>query len=297
MWTRFRTAVSVNASWLKTAVAVGVVALLIAVPPLLMGTSVYPVAVVRGNSMYPVLMNGDLVIFRRVDASDIPNGTIIVFVQGDAPVDFLNYLVRPVVIHEVIDRVVNEYGKIYYKTKGTNNLYPDSGLVPAQNVLGVPAVVLPRVGFVITFLTSPEGMVAMIGILVMYYIEASEKIRRREKFNRAQFVAPFLRLRLDDKISSEEFVRVCYISEHCDDLSKAGVGNALSDWLSSNLHRKWEHRIAREGDDDIVEFYGKGIVPLKMSVGEIRKALKEGAARGIPTSVESLSETAGRETL
>jgi len=131
----------------------------------------------------------------------------------------------------------------------------------------------------------------------MYYIEASEKIRRREKFNRAQFVAPFLRLRLDGKISGEEFVQICYIAEHCDYLSRAGVGNALSDWLSSNLHRKWEHRIAREGDDDIVEFYGKGIAPLKMSLNEIRNALKEGAVREIPTSVESLSEAAGRKTL
>ena len=156
---------------LKALVTLTVFALIIA-PPFLLGTKVYPVAVVQGESMFPVLQNGELVIFRGVNTENIQNGTIVVAVEGGAPANFLNYFVRPVIIHEVYARIVNQYGRVYYQTKGVNNPYPDPFLVPAQNVLGTPVLEIPYVGFFILFVSSSEGLVFLIGVLTVYYIES-----------------------------------------------------------------------------------------------------------------------------
>ncbi len=262
---------------LKVGLIVGILAALIAGPPLILGTSVYPVAVVSGNSMFPVLHNGDLVIFRHINAQYIPNGTIIVFVEGEAPVNSLNYLVRPTVIHEVIGRVVNQYGRIYYETKGVNNPYPDPGLVPEQNVLGTPVAVVPYAGFIITFFVSPEGLVALIGILTIYYIGSDEKIRKKEEFNRMQFIAPFVFLNRIGKLPNEALIQIYYIAEHCDSLVKSGVSNKLAAWLTLNIDKKWMYHFVKcdKGDDEAIEFFGNGVSPLKICVKEVQEMLKE----------------------
>jgi len=174
---------------LKALFAVTVFALIIA-PPFLLGTKVYPVAVVQGNSMFPVLQNGELVIFRGINTENIPNGTIIVAVEGGAPANFLNYLVRPVIIHEVFSRIVNQYGRVYYQTKGVNNPYPDPFLIPASNVLGTPVFAVPYLGFLFLFVSSSEGLVFLIGVLTVYLYRILRKSEKQRKSGAATLSHP-----------------------------------------------------------------------------------------------------------
>jgi len=258
---------------LKALFAVTVFALIIA-PPFLLGTKVYPVAVVQGNSMFPVLQNGELVIFRGVNTENIQNGTIVVAVEGGAPANFLNYFVRPVIIHEVYARIVNQYGRVYYQTKGVNNPYPDPFLVPAQNVLGTPVLEIPYVGFFILFVSSPEGLVFLIGVLTVYYIESYERAKNKEKAARLRFLIPFVFLNFEKKLSNEALLRITQLAEHYEELASFGDPTAL--WLCSNLKKKWEYRIVKceKHGDDAAEFFGKDVLTLRICVKEAEEVLK-----------------------
>ncbi|MEM0271698.1 MAG: signal peptidase I [Thermoprotei archaeon] len=259
----------------RVVLVLGVIVFVLFGPPVLLGTSVYPVAVVSGNSMFPVLHNGDLVVFHHIDTQDIPNGTIIVFVEGGAPVGYLDFLVRPTVIHEVIGRVVNQYGRVYYETKGVNNPFPDPGLTPAQNVVGTPIVVIPYVGFLVFFFSSPEGLVALIGFLTVYYIESEERAKRKEKLNRARFLIPFVFLNRGGKLSNDALIELTYLAEHCDDLAKTELWNHVASWLSSNLRKDWMYRVTTcdKHGDDAAEFYGEHVSTLKICVREAEETL------------------------
>ena len=258
---------------LKALFAVTVFALIIA-PPFLLGTKVYPVAVVQGNSMFPVLQNGELVIFRGINTENIPNGTIIVAVEGGAPANFLNYLVRPVIIHEVFSRIVNQYGRVYYQTKGVNNPYPDPFLIPASNVLGTPVFAVPYLGFLFLFVSSSEGLVFLIGVLTVYYIESYERAKNKEKAARLRFLIPFVFLNFEKKLSNEALLRITQLAEHCEELASFGDPTAL--WLYSNLRKKWEYRIVKceKHGDDAAEFFGKGVPTLRICVKEAEQALR-----------------------
>jgi len=63
---------------------------------------------------------------------------------------------------------------VYYQTKGVNNPYPDPFLVPQENILGTPVFSIPYVGFFILFVSSPEGLVFLIGVLTVYQIYEQE---------------------------------------------------------------------------------------------------------------------------
>ena len=253
---------------------VALIALLLICPPLLLHTSVYPVAVVQGNSMFPVLQNGELVIFRGINTENIPNGTIIVAVEGGAPANFLNYLVRPVIIHEVFSRIVNQYGRVYYQTKGVNNPYPDPFLIPASNVLGTPVFAVPYLGFLFLFVSSSEGLVFLIGVLTVYYIESYERAKNKEKAARLRFLIPFVFLNFEKKLSNEALLRITQLAEHCEELASFGDPTAL--WLYSNLRKKWEYRIVKceKHGDDAAEFFGKDVLTLRICVKEAEEVLK-----------------------
>jgi len=258
---------------LKILLAAVAILLVFVGPPLLLGTRVYPVAVVQGDSMYPVLLNGELVVFRAINTQDIPNGTIVVAVEGGSPVNSLSYLVRPIIIHEVYARVVNQYGRVYYQTKGVNNPYPDPFLVPSYNVLGTPVLEVPYAGFIILFFSSPEGLVFLIGVLTVYYVESYENTQRKEKTARLRFLIPFVFLNHEKKLSDKALLRLTQLAEHCGEF--AAYGEPAAQWLSANLRKKWGYRITKceRHGDDAAEFYGEGVPTLRVCVKDAEDAL------------------------
>jgi len=178
-------------------------------PPLLLGTTTYPVAVVNGDSMYPVLKNGDIVIFslKNVNVNDIPNGTIIAFVQTETGIPIFASLTAHPVTHEIINRIVNQNGQVYYQTKGVNNIYPDPQLLPAKNILGIEVKVIPYLGYVLIFFSQPGGMVALIGIIVAAYVSTLERKMIIERTRRS-FIAKISNLVDAGGLSGSEFLEM-----------------------------------------------------------------------------------------
>jgi signal peptidase I len=203
-----------------TAVAIGILAVL-SIAPLYMKTWSYPVAIVEGSSMYPHLQNGDLVIFQGItNPNAISNGTVIVFVQSNAGVSVLDTLTKPIIIHRIIGTVVQADGAVYYQTKGDNNQLPDAGLVEANHVLGTPVVIIPKVGILFLFIQSPQGLVAAVGFITLFYLSAYDaKVSEQKKKER--LLSELSKKVIQGKMSMEEFQKL-EIAVRYSDLQKDG---------------------------------------------------------------------------
>ena len=163
--------------------------------PLIMKTGTYPLAIVKGTSMWPNLQNGDIVVFQKPQQSVITNGTVIVFAQSESGVAFLDTFTRPILVHRIINTLVQADGVVYYRTKGDNNQLEDPALVREDHVLGVQAYMVPKVGFLALFVESPQGLIAIIGMISLFYIGKTDLEISDEKL-RGAFCAKLSELTL-----------------------------------------------------------------------------------------------------
>ena len=224
--------------------AMGGILLVLAVAlPFFSRTSTYPIAVVEGSSMYPKLHNGDLVFFTAPSAS-IENGSIIVFVQQRSGFPALDFLLQQVVIHRVIDVGHESNGVTYYQTKGDNNQNPDPFVTDAPNVLGVPALVVPFVGFPIIFVQSPYGMVTVTALVSLWFFTGIDS-KLDEDEEKKRLIAVFARHSLNGDISTAQFERlklaVEYYEEMPIDLLRDPTILSTVDWLrGGGLGKNWK---------------------------------------------------------
>lgn len=214
--------------------------------PLIAGTQSYPLAVVEGNSMYPNLQNGDLVYYGRIDSARVPNGTIIVFVQGETGMPLLDGLVKPVVIHRVVGELVQADGTVYYETKGDNNNINDPALVRQDHIFGVVVQNIPKVGLLLLFVKSPQGLIATVGIIAIAYLSFYDAKRKHDK-NKEAFLGALAQKTLNGELSEEAFKKFELAVRYSDgiegnELRDAG-SSALVDWLKKGgLDQKWKLR-------------------------------------------------------
>jgi signal peptidase I len=213
--------------------------------PFILGTSTYPLAIVQGNSMYPTLQNGDLVLFQgSPSSSEIPNGTIIIFVQSYTGIPLLDSLTKPIVIHRIVGEVIQQNGTVYYRTKGDNNLQNDSQLVPANHVLGIPVKVIPRVGIALLFIGSPQGLVAVVTIIVIFYLGKMD-VKARDDEKRERFLGTLAQMVLNNELPQSIFEKFEIASRYVKILQmdelKDNVSMALVDWMKKGgLEHDWK---------------------------------------------------------
>jgi signal peptidase I len=211
--------------------------------PFLAQTSSYPIAIVNGNSMYPTYHNGDLVFFSSPPTT-IRNGTVIVFIQSSSGIPAFDSLLKPVVIHRVIEVGQEPDGTPDYKTKGDNNVAPDPFTTDRGNVLGVPQFVIPYVGLPILFLQTPYGLVAASAVVTLFFLSGVDS-KMEESNERKKLIALFARHSLNGEISPGQFERLKLAVEFYDDMSPdllidPTIISAI-DWLKGGgLSTHWE---------------------------------------------------------
>ncbi|WP_096394148.1 signal peptidase I [Halorubrum trapanicum] len=129
--------------------------------------------VVLTASMTPAIAPGDVVIVAERDPTTVVDGDVITFMRGTSEVP---------VTHRVID-VVDEGGTLAFETMGDANEGPDPGLVPAGNLVGVVALTIPYIGYVIQFAGTQAGFVTLVllpfGLLAV--TEVWSIVRSREE--------------------------------------------------------------------------------------------------------------------
>ncbi len=213
-----------------------VVVVLIAVLPLFAGTRSYPLTVVEGNSMEPTLLNGDLVYY-TASVSEVANGSVIVFTQDTSGNVLLGGLGQPVVIHRVVD-VLHVDGVLYYRTRGDNNDLEDAALVRFDRVLGVSALVAPRVGLVFLFFKSPQGLIALVGFIVIFYLSVYEVKAWKDK-KKAAFLGLLAQKVLNKEVPEELYKRFELASQNIENINPDQItdaeGRALAAWLKVSL--------------------------------------------------------------
>lgn len=259
-------------------VAIGIV-FVIAFLPLYSGTGTYPFAVVNGNSMYPKLQNGDIVIYSATHAGIIPNGTIIVFVQSGTSDSVLNSLIRPVLVHRIIGEEVQADGTVLYETKGDNNDAKDPFLTSSNNVLGVVTYTVPKVGLIILFLQSSQGLIAVVGIICLCYLGLYDS-KRRDLKNKEKLLGALAEKALNNEISDEQFKKIELVLNYSENFESINLEDesslALLNWVKNEgLEQKWKLRtiICSKCSEKAILLEGEGdnSVAIFPYCGEIRR--------------------------
>ena len=110
------------------------------------------------------ILRGDAVLI--TPNGEYEPGDIIVFyrapMQYGAPMDKDAVRDREIWVHEVIDRRVDDLGRLCYLTKGTSNTKHDTFYVPEDFVLGHGRPLPSAVGNALRFLLTPAGIILFI---------------------------------------------------------------------------------------------------------------------------------------
>lgn len=139
------------------AVTTMLVVLLVLLAVILVGVRLFGVRMfsVLSGSMEPTYPVGALLYVRPVECTAIHTGDPITFLLNE----------DTVVTHRVIEVVPDEQdpGVLWYRTKGDANNVPDGGLVHCKNVLGVPCLSIPYLGYVANGIQNPPGRCIAVG--------------------------------------------------------------------------------------------------------------------------------------
>lgn len=116
--------------------------------------------VVLSGSMEPEISTGDVVIVQETDPATIQEGDVITFVRSGEEIP---------TTHRVID-VVEQDGGLAFQTQGDNVDIPDASLVPASQVNGQVILTIPYIGYVVEFVNTPYGFVALVVIPIVLLV-------------------------------------------------------------------------------------------------------------------------------
>jgi signal peptidase I len=177
------------ARWLLDAAVIGLVAVVLGAVVL---GRVVPMTgnqtlIIGGSSMEPTLPLGSAVVIRPVDAVGISVGDIVSVQSGDG---------RAIYTHRVIRRLALD-GVPYLETKGDNNADSDAATVPATAVIGRVMLVVPLMGFLLTWLSAVSGVAFVLGLGALLVLTAmlvdmiqDDRRRRTASFGRPASARP-----------------------------------------------------------------------------------------------------------
>ena len=117
----------------------------------------YNAYVVLTGSMLPKIQVYDVVVTKKVEASELKVGDVITFASADTR--FLNTIITHRIIKKNYDPDTKSYS---FQTRGDNNNVADSALVPQGNIYGKVFLKIPKLGYLQEFLASDGGWIIVI---------------------------------------------------------------------------------------------------------------------------------------
>ena len=126
---------------------------------------------VQSGSMEPAIRLGSLVVVRGSETYGIGD---IVTVVGERTV-------KETVTHRIAERVVDpDNGRVSYRLKGDVNEEADRELVPSGRVIGKVIFSMPYVGYLVSFVQSQVGFMALIIIPATILIYSELMVIKKE---------------------------------------------------------------------------------------------------------------------
>ena len=149
-----------------------------------------PWIVVQGTSMEPNLHEGDLVFIQGFAPEHLIANDIILYnkIALNLTSGEDQFLQAP-----ILHRIIYEYkvgNRWYFQAQGDNNTNPDSYPIPESGVLGKVVYVVPKIGYVIGFLTRIDVKIALIAaIALLYFIVPKAKLAYKKKREQGQLTS------------------------------------------------------------------------------------------------------------
>ena len=106
----------------------------------------YEILVVQSGSMEPAYHVGSLVYVKPVEAEKLKVGDVITFELGGGTRG----------THRIIE-VLDEDGRLAFRTKGDNNDAADFNPVYPENIVGKVRFSVPLLGFLVIYIQQPPG--------------------------------------------------------------------------------------------------------------------------------------------
>ena len=133
--------------------------------------------IVLTDSMYPDIKSGDIIICKKLDAEEIEVGDVISFYD---PAENGT----SVVTHKVVE-IIDEDGKLSFRTRGTNNNTDDRLPVPADKVIAeYTGVRIPAAGNIAIFMQSTAGLIICVIVPIVLFVGYDVIRRRRYEKNK-----------------------------------------------------------------------------------------------------------------
>lgn len=127
--------------------------------------------IVLTDSMYPEIKSGDVIICKTIEAEDVEVGDVISFYDPESRG-------TAVVTHEVIE-IIDEDGKLSFRTKGINNNAEDRLPVSADKVIAeYTGIRIPAAGHIAIFMQSTAGLIVCVVLPIILFV-GYDVIRRR----------------------------------------------------------------------------------------------------------------------
>jgi len=195
--------------------------------PVLLNTST-PIAYISSGSMEPTYYTGDLVIIKGFDGKDIEVGDVIVF----QPPGY-----NELILHRVVAKKYDN-GIYYFLTKGDNprtNKYIDRwGWVPENRIKGKVIGRIPALGYVFMFLSSLEGKLIILVLVVVLFLidfgneEESEKVTKQKKVHLSSKVKVIILITLViSPLIYITFTNYVYLGNEKPDVIIEGIGEPV----------------------------------------------------------------------
>lgn len=108
--------------------------------------------VVLSGSMEPSISTGDVIVVDGVDPASIEERDVITYLRADAETP---------TTHRVVG-ITEQGDELAFVTQGDANDEPDASPVPASQVMGQVIFTIPYIGYVIEFVNTPMGFVALV---------------------------------------------------------------------------------------------------------------------------------------
>ena len=131
---------------------------------------------VMSGSMDPEYPVGAMIYVKPVEYTDLKVGDVISYVADDE---------KTVVTHRIAEIEVDEKdANVWrFKTKGDANTSADSKLVHYKNVLGMPIITIPLIGYLAHNIQQPPGIyiALVVGTLLLAWTFLPDTLEERRK--------------------------------------------------------------------------------------------------------------------
>lgn len=146
----------------------------------------YGAYVIVSGSMEPTIKIRDAIIIKRYDDQELKVGDIITYRSEDP------YFYGIMITHRIIDITHNEEEKVYI-TKGDNNATRDRLPVKSDQIYGKVIMMVPKIGYIQTFLATSYGwiiavVIPCLGIIIADVIKLIKNLSRGRSQRRKEHI-------------------------------------------------------------------------------------------------------------